>query len=402
MIARSSRRRVRAGSIAALLLSLVAASCDKVPLTAPSQSTIELVATAPSVPANGSIDVIATVTEQPGTPVQNGTVVSFTTTLGHIDPSEAQTTNGKATARLVADGRSGTATITAYSGGATKATVDVLIGAAAADTIVVRAEPANVPRTGGTVQIVAQVRDASGNALSAVPVTFTATAGQIQTPTATTDANGEARTAFTTSSKATVTARAGGKSADIVVDVAALPTISISATPAAPTAGQAVTFTLTIDASAATNPVKNVRIDYGDGDFEDLGAPSGSTSVAHIYASDGTKTVTVTVTDTAGQQASQVLVVNVLPKTPVAVNLTYSPTSPAANDVVTFTATVTVGAGVAIERYDWLFGDGSTKSTTGNQTTKIYSASGTFHASVTVTATDGSTGIGAADIKVGP
>jgi PKD repeat protein len=401
MIARSHRFLVSA-SVAAVLIALIAtATCDKVPLTAPTQSTIELVATAPAVPANGAIDIIAIVTEQAGTPVQNGTLVSFTTTVGHIDPSEAQTNNGKVTVRLVGDGQSGTATVTAYSGAAAKATVTVPVGAAAADVILLRAEPPSVARTGGTVQIIAQVRDASANALAAVPVTFTATAGQIQAASVSTDANGEARTAFTTATKATVTARAGTKSADITVDVTSLPTITIAATPASPIAGQAVVFTISIDSSSATNPLKNVRMDFGDGDFEDLGPLSSGTTVAHIYGSQGTRTVTVTVTDTAGQQASQVLVIEVLPKVPVGVNLGYSPASPTVNVVVTFTAAVTT-TGASIDRYDWVFGDGTSRRTTGNQTTKAYGAAKTYHATVTAHATDGSTGVGAADIVVSP
>ncbi len=402
MIARSSPRTASAGLLAVLAVVLAASACDRVPLTAPSQSTIELFATAPSVPANGAIDLVATVTEQAGTPVQNGTLVSFTSTLGHVNPSEARTSNGKVTVQLVSDGQSGTATVTAFSGGAAKATLDVPVGAGAADSIVVRAEPASVPSTGGTVQIIAQVRDAAGNALSGVPVTFTATVGRIQHATVTTDASGEARTGFTTNAKATVTARAGAQSADLVVDIAALPTITITPTPAAPTAGQAVTFSIAVDASSAANPVKNVRIDFGDGDFEDLGPLAGTTSVAHVYGNDGTKTVTVTVTDTAGQQSSQVLVLDVLPKTPLAVNLAYTPAAPSVDQVVTFTATATTGTGVSVERYDWTFGDGSTRTTTGNQATKIYNAAGTFHAKVKATATDGSTGTSAADIIVAP
>jgi len=108
------------GRIATSLALLAATSgCTRVPLTAPTKSTIALFASGSSVPANGSVDLIATVTEEAGTPVQNGTLVSFTTTLGHLQPTEARTTNGQATVKLVADGVSGTATVSAFSGGAT-------------------------------------------------------------------------------------------------------------------------------------------------------------------------------------------------------------------------------------------------------------------------------------------
>src|SRR5262249_19641833 len=167
------------------------------------------------------------------------------------------------------------------------AKVDIAVGAAAADSIAVRAEPANVPRTGGTVTITAQVRDASGNMLVGLPVNFSTTAGTLQSSNVTTNANGEASTTLTTTGKAVVTARAGAKSADVTVDVAALPTITLSATPSPATAGQAVTFSVGVDASTGTNPVRGVRIAFGDGDFEDLGALAGTTTVAHIYGRDG-------------------------------------------------------------------------------------------------------------------
>jgi PKD repeat protein len=397
---------------ASLTLALPLIGCTRVPLTAPTKSIIAIYATAASVPVNGSVDVIATVTEEAGTPVQDGTLVSFTTTLGRLEPSQARTTAGQVTVKLVADGQSGTATVSAFSGGATAApvsgsttgtaaaTLTIPIGGAAADSIVVSAQPAGVPRTGGTVQIIAQVRDASGNTLGGVPVTFTTTAGQIQTPTVTTNASGEAQTAFTTTSKATVTAHAGAKTATVDVDITALPSITISANPASPIAGQPVTFNLTIDATTGLNPVRSVRIAYGDGDFEDLGVITGSTTATHIYGSDGSRTVTVTVTDTTGQQVTQSLVIVVLPKVPVAVALAIAPSPGVVNEVVTFVANVT-GTTVAITSYDWDFGDGSTRTTTGNSTTKIYAATGTFHATVTVHAQDGSTGVGAADLLIG-
>jgi len=395
-----------------VLPALVLGGCTRMPLTAPTKSTIQVFSSAPTVPLNGSVDVVASVTEQSGTPVQNGTLVTFTSTLGSIDPAEARTQNGKVTVKFTAGNQSGTATVTALSGAAVGggtaehptlgAQVEITVGGAAADSIAVRAEPATVPRTGGTVLITAQVRDAAGNALPAVPVSFSTTAGQLQSSNVITNSSGEASTSLTTVGKAVVTARAGAKSADITVDVAALPTITLSVSPNPGTAGQAVTFSVGVDASTGTNPIRSVRIAFGDGDFEDLGALAGNTSIAHIYGHEGTFTATVTVTDTAGQQATQVLGLNILPQSPVAVNLAYTPTAPAVNDVVTFTATVTMGTGVNAESYDWVFGDGTSRTTTGNSTTKIYSTSGTFHAKVTVHASDGSTGVGAADIVISP
>jgi adhesin/invasin len=204
-------------------------SCTHVPLTAPTKSIIALYAS--TSPANdGSINLIATVTEEAGTPVQNGTVVTFTTTLGRLDPTSAETTNGQATVKFFSDGLSGTATVSAFSGGATSgsgstagnaATLTIDLGAAAANSIAIHAEPSSLPVSGGTATIIAQVRDASGNGLPNVLVAFTTTAGTLQFSSLSTDSSGTATTSLTTTSNATVTAAAGGKTGTVDVTLAA-------------------------------------------------------------------------------------------------------------------------------------------------------------------------------------
>src|SRR6185295_18340240 len=83
---------------ACLLLAVVATGCDKVPLFAPTNSTVTLTAPTRSLPTGGTTQLTATVIESAGTPVQNGTTVHFTTSLGNVSPADAQTTNGVATA----------------------------------------------------------------------------------------------------------------------------------------------------------------------------------------------------------------------------------------------------------------------------------------------------------------
>ena len=294
MVARAVRART------AVLLLAVLAACDKVPLTAPTESTIALFATGTSVPLNGGVDLVATVTEKPGTPVQNGTLVTFTTTLGRIDPPEARTNNGKVTVRLTADGRSGTAKVTAISGGATKGELEIPVGAAAADNLVVRADPTSVGSSGGTVQVIATVRDSTGNGLAGVTVTFSATAGQLSPASANTDANGEARTSLSTVRESVVTASAGNKTATVTVTYTAAPTITVTASPTNPTIGQVVTFQIAVTPAANGLPIDSISIEFGDGDSERLG--TSGTSVAHVYTRPGTFTVRVTVRDICGQE----------------------------------------------------------------------------------------------------
>jgi hypothetical protein len=320
MIARGIHAPRFGWAVAGVVLVATATSCTRVPLTAPTKSVIALYASASSS-GDGTVTLIATVTEEAGTPVQNGTLVTFTTTIGRLDPTSARTTNGQATVKFFADGQSGTATVSAFSGGATAAgtgavaaTVTIpLGGATAADTIAVHAEPSSLPAGGGTTTVIAQVRDQSGTALSNVPVSFSTTAGTLQPPSVATDSSGAATTNLTTTTTAAVTAAAGVASATVDVPVAALPAITLSASPSSPVVGQSVTFAIGLGTANAANPIQNVRIDFGDGNFRDLGAVTGSTTAAHIYTSVGNRTVTVTVTDTANQQATQTLALVVTP-----------------------------------------------------------------------------------------
>ncbi len=64
------------------------ASCDQLPLTAPTESIITLNVSTTVVPINGSAEIIASVTESAGTPVHNGTVVTFTSSFGTMEPRE--------------------------------------------------------------------------------------------------------------------------------------------------------------------------------------------------------------------------------------------------------------------------------------------------------------------------
>ncbi|HYN08610.1 MAG TPA: hypothetical protein VES67_14605 [Vicinamibacterales bacterium] len=134
-----------AGVIASLT---PAGGCDKVALVAPTGSELTLVATAASVPADGSIEITAVIFEGgygPGSgqnsgtaitpgigePVRDGTNVAFVTTLGRFESAVATTTDGKATVKFFGDGRAGTAKVTGVSGPAS-ATIDILITATGA------------------------------------------------------------------------------------------------------------------------------------------------------------------------------------------------------------------------------------------------------------------------------
>ena len=198
----------------AATLGVVLAACDKMPLLAPQESTITLSSNSTIVQANGSAEIRAMVLESSGTPVQNGTTVSFTTTLGSLTPNDARTVNGVATTQFVANGQSGEAEIRAASGGAKPAdtanpSLKLKVGGAAAGRLAVSANPARLPAAGGSSVITATVSDTSGNPLSSVPVTFSTTSGTLSSGAASTGFNGQASVTLNTTRDATVTASVG-------------------------------------------------------------------------------------------------------------------------------------------------------------------------------------------------
>jgi len=374
-------------TLVVLPFALIAA-CDKVPLLAPTGSVITLLPVTNTVSLNSEIDIIATVIENgtapggtggtgtttsrtgAGTPVQNGTLVSFTTTVGRIEPSEARTHNGQVTVKLIAGGSSGTATVTAYSGGAS-ATAKLLIGTAAVKTVSLTTTPQSLGANGGSAQASAVVTDEGGNPLSGVPVSFTTDRGTISPSTATTDANGVATATLTTTATAKIRATAGTvQSSEITVTVNARALTSFTVSPATANAGVPVTFTVT---PATGANISNVVIDFGDGTTRNLGAIGGVTTVSYAYRAPGTYTATARAVDNAGDSGSLSTTVLI---GALQVTLSASPATPAVNQPVTFTVGG-VPATAQIDHYEWTVDDGSpVKTTTGPQLPHIFGTRG--------------------------
>jgi Bacterial Ig-like domain (group 1)/PKD domain len=401
---RATSLDLRAGGIfvaTTVLLGLSGVSCNKMPLTAPSGSAITLVASTNTLPVNGSTDITAvvieggassgaggatTVTAGAGTPVQNGTQVSFTTTLGQIQPGTAETHDGKAVVTLSGDGRSGTATITAISGAASK-TMTVAIGAAGASRIAVTANPEALPATGGTSTIVASVQDAQGNGLLGVPVSFSTSAGTLSATTVVTDAGGNATTQLTTSVAATVTASSGGATAALTgtVNVTLNSQLLLGVTaPASVTVSVPAAFTVTVSSTGTgTTFVKDAVVDFGDGTAPvPLGQISSTTPAPapHLFAKSGSLTMTVTATDPTGQQTviHSPVIVAPLSAVPAA-----NPTSTTVGSSILFTVTPVTGA--LIDHYVWDFGDLTPPVTSqSNALPHAYVQRGTYTATVTV------------------
>src|SRR6266487_3163005 len=363
---------LRRGLLRFLVLSAIPfaiGACDKVPLLAPSGSTITLTVTATALPLNGTTQIVAQVLESAGTPPQDGTLITFTTSLGPIQPPDAQTKGGRATVTFNAGTTNGTATITASSGGASASGTNaakVAIGTAAVGSVRVNANPTLLPAIGGTSTITAVVIDINGNPLSSAPVSFSTTAGSLDQGGVTTDQNGAATAILRTSTSATVTAAVGAQagsstttppatgtapttpattgtaSGTVTVNVAGAPTLNITVPATAPSAGLPSTYTFVV-AAAATNgsAIRDVTVDWGDRSaIQHLGAITASTPVSHTYQSPGTYSILGTVTDSFGNSVTASTSVAVNAKLQPTVSIVATTTNPTAGTDMTFTASV--------------------------------------------------------------
>ena len=300
MISRALRPVLAIGLV--LIVSLITAACEKTPFTAPTGSSITLTTSTNAIAAGGSATIIAQVLESAGTPPHSGTQVTFTTTLGVIEPSTASTdSSGRATVTFRPNGANGIAIVSASSGGASTSSgsssqssststtstgttsndrnLRISVGSAAVGRVLLSANPtvltqASFGPNGQSVSLAANVVDVNGNALAGVPVTFTTNAGALSQVSVNTDGNGNAFNSLMTTQATTVTAgvglatgsssSSGGSSggnagsggsagatttnnvASVNITLAATPLVSIGLPSASPSAGLPSTYTFKV------------------------------------------------------------------------------------------------------------------------------------------------------------
>ncbi|MDW8293602.1 MAG: Ig-like domain-containing protein, partial [Anaerolineae bacterium] len=186
---------------------------------------------APTIAIVGSSSVVtAEVADQDGNPVADGTVVTFTASLGGVDPLTATTVSGVATA-TVSSTVAGVATVTAEADGVSGSTVVTFVPGAPF-TVTLVAVPSTLV-VGNSSVLTATVTDQYGNAVAdGTVVNFATTLGTLGNATVGT-VNGEAVNTLnsTVAGVATVTATVGSLIA----------TAQVTFTPGAPFA---VTLTL--------------------------------------------------------------------------------------------------------------------------------------------------------------
>ena len=382
----------------ALFVSVLSTACERVPLTAPTASTITITSDQAVLPLNGTATVRAVVIEAGGTPVHNGTMVTFTSTLGTIDPVEAKTVSGIATATFKAGSTSGKSNIKAFSGGATTTTgVDVTIGSAAAKAIALSATPSSVSQSGGTVTVSALVLDENGNALPGVGVNFSADTGQLNPTTAVSDSSGVARTQLTTTQTSKVTATAGTATKEVTVTATAAPSVTITASDTGTTGvPHPITVTFAAAGAAPARQIQTLTVDFGDGTSETRSNVTGSVGFSHTYNQARGYNISATAVDVAGNTgvASKAIVINAAALPTLSVSASPNPVPAANNGLTTFTVTATAGGSAPLRNVTVRLSNGEViySGTGGGSFSYRFGGTGTYTVQGSATDANGNTG----------
>ncbi len=278
---------------ALVLLGVLSATCERAPLYAPTGTTIRLTANTQVLAINGTAEITASVLESGGYAVHNGTMVTFTTSLGTVVPTEVGTTDGKATVIFNAGTQAGTAVINAYSGanstsgsttggtgGATTTTgtgVTIVVGAVPAITLT---GPTTTPTAGltSTFTVTATagspavlIRSVVMNFGDGVSVDLGAATGTISVPHV-----------FLADGTFNVTATAtdsSGQSSSMSIPIVVFAAVPFTLTVSAPSGKSGVSLAMTAVPAAGAPAIVSYSWNFGDGTSQ----TTVVATVPHIY-----------------------------------------------------------------------------------------------------------------------
>jgi PKD repeat protein len=167
------------------------------------------------------------------------------------------------------------------------------------------------------------------------------------------------------------------------IHVSQHPVASFTFSPPDPLIHEIVTF----DASASTpdgGTIVSYQWDFGDGNVTSISDPI----ITHAYATYGTYTITLNVTDSEGKWDTESKQITV-EKAPIA-DFTWSPYYPQRGETVTFDALASTPDGGTIVNYVWDFGDGTPIVEENDPiTTHAYTATGDYMVTLNVTDSEG-------------
>ena len=220
---------------------------------------MQLVANPTSIQVGGyTSNLTATVSDQFGYPVLDGTEVTFTTSLGSVgsDTTTRTTTDGVATAVLTSSGTAGTATITATVGSGADTVTDmvtVTFEGGPPYTVTLEANPTSIFVGGYTSTLTVTVTDQYTNPVANnTVVTFTTSSGSLGSETITkTTTSGVATAVLTspnTAGTAFITAAVGSRVGTTTVEFKpdSPYTLTLAAQPMTLTVGETSSLTATV------------------------------------------------------------------------------------------------------------------------------------------------------------
>ena len=259
---------------------------------------------------DGAVGVVDVRVPGAGTPVQNGTVITFTTTLGGSSrPKPEQTTARSACASSPA--ARAALRQSRRSPAARRQTQNLRVGTAAAERVLVSATPAVLPPGRHDRDRRARRRHQrrrhsrrSGNLYRRQ--------GAARLPgSVLTDSSGVAKTSLTATRNDDRDGQRCRQDRDRHRELNARTGVSITGPTTPVAAGTPVTFTIGVGAAPAI--IRDVTVDFGDGAAQLLGALSASTPVQHVYTEEGTYRASATATDSSGFTETVATFVTILP-----------------------------------------------------------------------------------------
>jgi hypothetical protein len=145
---------------------------------APPGTLLTISANPARITSDGTSEIRVVAQKPNGTPVNPGTAIRMSTTVGQIDPTVEINDQGEAIAQLQGAGEFGEAKVVASVGGDAMAEVLVQVGISAA-SIALQTTPSSVSEDGGNMNLVALVRDDQGRPLEGAQVNFSTDIGTL-------------------------------------------------------------------------------------------------------------------------------------------------------------------------------------------------------------------------------
>jgi len=308
-----------------LLVSLLpAAGCDKATPVAPNGSVLLISANPSKVGLNGTSTITVVGRKPDGQPLNPGTEVRLSVDKGTINPSVVTVDDhGEGTATFRADGRQGTAKVTAMvGGGMTMVSTDVQVGESSdtKPTVLVSANPSTIP-VNGTSTITVIGRNSDGSPAGGQQVILTSTLGTLDNARLTTRANGTAETTLRAGAQAgtakisAIMGSSDAATADIEIRAAIL-TITANRTSVPEQQTTTITITATVTAFQG-DPISGkpvtFRADQGTLDMTTVNTDANGNATVHLtvvappVTADETFQVVATTPSGAGDPLSATL-----------------------------------------------------------------------------------------------